>query len=154
MYTIQAKKIKINGEWYDSLLEGRFATLFHEKKVPFTPHVRYTRLTHPQCKSGFFNYTIDFLFESPMDFIGMPFIIQALEVKGRMCARDLRRLEALSFYYGITSWFAGEMILDMWVREGMFSTVLRGQRKKPDNVGYYQSQYGDWRGEHEKRRGK
>jgi hypothetical protein len=93
------------------------ARLLIQYQVPFTPHVLY-HVVSPDGKP--FTYTIDFILESGHHFAGIPGIINAIEVKGVLSKKDIRRIDALDYCHRLKSWIVTETHIKMWEHEGLY----------------------------------
>jgi hypothetical protein len=115
-YKYAAKPTKVNGYEYASKLEARMARLLIEHRVGFRPHERFELFDR---RGEAFVHIVDFLLEAPIKFVGIPFPIDSIEVKGRLTRHDFVRCEALSFFAGVTCWIALEPLICLWEESGM-----------------------------------
>ncbi|MDO8537072.1 MAG: hypothetical protein Q7R94_02400 [bacterium] len=103
---------------YDSKLEARGAKIFIAAGIPYEPHVKF------ECKDRNtdepFTYTVDFLFKTPQKFVGIPYYVNGIEVKGPLCHHDTDRIEALRYKHDKRIWIATQPMIDMWENEGLF----------------------------------
>lgn len=105
-----------DGHCYDSKLEGQMARLLIKHGIGFTPHVKFA-LVRPDGTP--FHYTIDFLLTEPVGFVGISGYINAIEVKGVLTRKDLKRLDAFEYCTGYKGFIVGRMLIDFWEREGI-----------------------------------
>ena len=93
------------------------ARLLIKNRIPFEPHVSFTCFDRAGKQ---FTYTVDFLLRSPQKFVGIPYIVTALEVKGRFEKHDILRNDALDYCHKIKCWLIFEPHIEMWERQGIF----------------------------------
>lgn len=106
-----------DGVQYDSILEARMARVLLANEVCFTPHVKFA-LVRPDGQP--FDYTVDFLLHQPLDIAGVPGFVNAIEVKGVLSKKDIKRMKALEYCTPYRGWIAGEMFIKFWETEGLF----------------------------------
>jgi len=116
-YQYAAKKTKVAGVWYDSLLEARMARLLLSHGVEFYPHVTYV-CYDPKGKE--FSYTVDFRFKTPQKLLGIRDTLDCLEVAGVLSRHKIKRNEGLRYCHQLRCYCAGYELIDMWEREGLF----------------------------------
>lgn len=116
-YTGRAIKTQVAGVWYDSQLEGRTALLLIKHGIKFTPHVTFLCFDR---NGKAFNYTVDFVFETPQKFAGISKILNCLETKGVISKNSILRNDALEFAHQLKCHCVGYEMIDFWEREGIY----------------------------------
>lgn len=119
-YSIKAKKTWYTDQWgrkiqYDSILEARMARILDREGIKFEAHVLFNGLYTPQLAP--FSYTVDFIFDQPQKFVGIPDILNGVEVKGALCRHDIQRNESLEFFRGVKVWIVTIGLIDFWEAE-------------------------------------
>jgi len=102
---------------YDSTLEGRFARLLIKNRIEFTPHVEF-KLFNPKGKKLI--YVPDFVFAQPQKLVGIPNIVNVIEVKGWLSRKALMKSHALEYCKDMKCWIVSDFLIDFWEREGLF----------------------------------
>lgn len=102
---------------YCSTLEAKFARLLIQNRIEFMPHVEYT-LFDPKGKK--FKYIPDFVLEVPQNFIGIPNIVNVIEVKGWLSRKALMKAHALEYCKNLKTWIVSDFLIDFWIREGLY----------------------------------
>jgi len=102
---------------YASWTEARFAVLLIQHKVRFIPH-KVFRCVDRQGRP--FNYEVDFYFPNPTKICGIPYTLDAAEIKGCVQKKDILRNEALKFTHNVRCWLITEQWLSLWENEGLF----------------------------------
>ncbi len=120
-YHIPARKTRYRDQWdrsilYDSILEARMARILDRAAIEFEAHVLFEDLRTPEHK--LFSYTLDFVFKKPQKFVGIPDILNGIEIKGALTRHDMIRIDALEYFKGVKAWIVGDMMIDFWEREG------------------------------------
>jgi len=124
-YQYVAKKCLVNGEQFDSLLEGRMAAVLIEHGVKFNAHIPF------ECydpKGAKFTFVVDFVFETPQKLLGIRDTLDCLEVAGVLSPHKFKRNEGLAYCHRLRCYCAGYELIDLWERFGLW-----GQKKKPDD---------------------
>jgi len=121
-YQYQAKKTWYTDQWgrrilYDSGMEARMARLLDKHGIEFDAHVKFEGLMTPEHKP--FTYTIDFVMKTAQKFIGIPDILNAIEVKGALSKHDMVRIEALGYFKGVKAWIITDTLISFWEAEGL-----------------------------------
>ena len=117
-YSIQAKPGEYRGHKYDSQLEIKFAQLLDEYSVVYAPHQTFTIYWRNGDEH---KYTVDFLFYSPQKFVGIPYRIHFLEVKGTVRKHDINRKDALEYCYDVRGYVAETQLIEMWERDQLIT---------------------------------
>jgi len=115
-YNMQAKPGEYRGHEYDSQLEIEFAQLLDEYSVVYAPHQTFTIYWRNGSEH---QYTVDFLFYAPQKFVGIPYRIHFLEVKGVVRKHDINRKDALEYCYDCSGYVAKKQLIEMWKRDGL-----------------------------------
>ncbi|MDO8572019.1 MAG: hypothetical protein Q7R79_05050 [bacterium] len=101
---------------YASYLEARFAKLLIEAGVRFKPHQRYPVYGE---EGEQFTYAVDFVLEQPQKFGFWDGFYLAVEVKGVLSYKDLRRKKALEHTHDLPTFILTEPLIDLYEREGL-----------------------------------
>ena len=110
----------------DSGLEARMIRLLIEAKVPFKFHVKYNLPTRDGHRT--FNYTIDFVFPSPVKFRAVGKWITHLEIKGVLTPWDLERIECLEHRIDCKGFIALPSVVEFWEKFGLDGRRNNGQK--------------------------
>jgi|GEM_PF-4069388 len=101
---------------YSSYLEARFAKLLIEAGIRFKPHQRFDVVDRSGEK---FTYAVDFLFEQPQKFGFWDGWYLAVEVKGCLSYKDLRRKDALEYCRELPTFIVTEPFIKLYEEEGL-----------------------------------
>ena len=102
---------------YASQLECRFARLLIKNRVNFSPHVKF-KLFDPQGQKLI--YIPDFVLTQPQKFVGIPNIVNVVEIKGWLSRKALMKRDALEYCKNLKTWIVSDFHIDFWEREGLF----------------------------------
>ena len=118
-YSIEAKPQNYRGHKYASKLEVKAAKLLDEYSIVYAPHQTFNIYWRNGDKH---EYTVDFLFYSPQKFVGIPYRIHFLEVKGVVREHDINRKDALEYCYDCKGYVAEPQLINMWQRDELITS--------------------------------
>jgi hypothetical protein len=133
-YSIEAKPQEYRGHMYESSLECKTAKLLDEYGIVYAPHQSFEIFWR---NGENHTYTVDFLFYRPQKFVGIPYRIHFLEVKGVVREHDINRKDALEYCYDCKGYVAEPQLIKMWKRDELVTSHEKVWHKSSYSVNWY-----------------